>query len=730
VTLKCTGQDVSISSPSPFHVGSQDSGEFTLNTSRVTKLENVLIYATWINGKQESSSSTTLTVGIAPAMTIALDTSTPSTTDKVALSGAVVFSAPPVEGKFLLLCSDPDVCIRPKFNINHWSANYPFSIDTSKVSKSESVVIYASWYRQGVIVATTSSNLSITPAPEVSGVTLSTTTGSGVCSIGGVVQLTAPAPEKGQYVDIKCNDGNAQITTFDGTCSQGTVRVRIEPGRDTSDPFTITPSPEQRSTGLIVTATTCSDEVMLSKIASVTVAPAAKLSVIIPANTHIEISAPAGGVSSASAKEGDEVVFTVAQDVVVGSVDSARLPGVDNPAVIIIPKLSPVICRVIKVDHAHFAFINGYLELEVESVEAADGTLLDVEAAPIPAHSVSPPTLEIVHPIIENFELPSPNIRVSRQSAALYPSGAQAEIFHWAPNAHTSTITLPFANTFDDFMKSAAISPGAISIVEPNYGSSPTGDGVCLPGAAAAWVLDSKVRRYDISHWLIGNEMYDNQEYGSVEKDLHAATAYGQNVSFYASTMKIADPTAKVGVVLSEPEQWPDGTQSDWDSHVLENCGTSIDFVVISRHLEEATIGPNQPLLSGLGSQKELMVSATQALIAKYCGANAPNVQIFIVDTSSRVEPDHHAVIFGRVYDPAVKSAVFSLIAGYTADAITDKSHSVSTDALAIGTAINSGSSFATIYIGSDATVPASTTYEVKTTGPSTVYVANPLLGL
>jgi hypothetical protein len=105
---------------------------------------------------------------------------------------------------------------------------------------------------------------------------------------------------------------------------------------------------------------------------------------------------------------------------------------------------------------------------------------------------------------------------------------------------------------------------------------------------------------YGIVYWEIGNEVFGNGYYGdNYEEDLHvfydeeepfnrsdrrgnpalSPSTYGQGVAEYVRAMKAVDSTIKVGAVLnSQPlDRWG----PDWNSRVLEACGTVIDFGIV-----------------------------------------------------------------------------------------------------------------------------------------------------
>jgi hypothetical protein len=233
-----------------------------------------------------------------------------------------------------------------------------------------------------------------------------------------------------------------------------------------------------------------------------------------------------------------------------------------------------------------------------------------------------------------------------------YPGGSYADLYHWKTNSATKGLDANIRpqDNFENFMSLCRVS-GTTPLITVNYGSNIDGTGGGDPQEAADWVKFANVtNKWQVKYWEIGNEVYGNGEYGATwEQDDHgpyppdpkdnnkvrkgdprlSPTAYGRNVVAFANAMKAQDPTIKIGVVLTVPGDWPDGVAPDWNSHVLTECGPYIDFVVLHKYAHgnsEAEFLANSP--------KELPSEAekTRALIDKYCGANAKNVEIWITE--------------------------------------------------------------------------------------------------
>ncbi|HEX5323441.1 MAG TPA: hypothetical protein VFW40_06615, partial [Capsulimonadaceae bacterium] len=233
-----------------------------------------------------------------------------------------------------------------------------------------------------------------------------------------------------------------------------------------------------------------------------------------------------------------------------------------------------------------------------------------------------------------------------------YPGGSYADLYHWQTNSATKGLdaNIQPQDNFENFMKLCGASQ-ATPLITVNYGSNIDGTGGGDPSEAARWVRYANVtKKWKVKYWEIGNEIYGNGEYGATwEQDNHAPypanpndnnkvrkgdprlspTTYGRNVVAFATAMKAQDPTIKIGVVLTVPGDWPDGVDPDWNSHVLTECGPYIDFVVLHKYGGGKT---EADFLANPVSQLPSEARKARAVIAKYCGGNAKNVEIWITE--------------------------------------------------------------------------------------------------
>src|SRR5690242_11062737 len=215
--------------------------------------------------------------------------------------------------------------------------------------------------------------------------------------------------------------------------------------------------------------------------------------------------------------------------------------------------------------------------------------------------------------------------------AVRYPGGSYADIYHWQTNTTDGGYVAP-NTSFDTFMGTVRAA-GAQPIVIAGYGFG-------TPQEAADWVRYANVTKgYGARYWEIGNEVYGNGEYGSSwETDTHSshsATTYANNLLQYISAMKAADPSIKVGAVLTTPGNWPDGVggpgdTQDWNHTVLSIAGSKIDFGIVHYYPG----GSSESDMLGKPAQIPGMMSTLHSLINQYAGSNAANVGIAVTEVN------------------------------------------------------------------------------------------------
>ncbi|MEE1788664.1 cellulose binding domain-containing protein [Streptomyces sp. SP17BM10] len=226
-------------------------------------------------------------------------------------------------------------------------------------------------------------------------------------------------------------------------------------------------------------------------------------------------------------------------------------------------------------------------------------------------------------------------------NAVRYPGGSHSDVYHWQTGTAEGGAYVAPNTGFDAFMGTVRAA-GAQPIITANYGSG-------TPQEAAAWVRYANVTKgYGVTYWEIGNEVYGNGEYSNGngwEYDTHSsksATTYANNLLQYISAMKAADPSVKIGAVLTTPGYWPDGIVGpgdtmDWNHTVLSTAGPKLDFAIV--HAYPTSTSPAD-LLTKPQAQNANIAGAVRSLINQYAGSNAPNVGIAVTEANAQAYLD------------------------------------------------------------------------------------------
>ncbi|MFD8706935.1 cellulose binding domain-containing protein [Kitasatospora sp. NPDC059648] len=222
-----------------------------------------------------------------------------------------------------------------------------------------------------------------------------------------------------------------------------------------------------------------------------------------------------------------------------------------------------------------------------------------------------------------------------------YPGGSHSDVYHWQTGTAEGGAYVAPNTGFDAFMGTVRAA-GAQPIITANYGSG-------TPQEAADWVRYANVTKgYGVKYWEVGNEVYGNGEYSNGngwEYDTHSsksATTYAINLVQYISAMKAADPSIKIGAVLTTPGYWPDGIVGpgdtmDWNHTVLSIAGSKIDFAIV--HAYPTSTSPAD-LLTKPQAQDANITGAVRSLINQYAGSNAPNVGIAVTEANAQAYLD------------------------------------------------------------------------------------------
>ncbi len=229
-----------------------------------------------------------------------------------------------------------------------------------------------------------------------------------------------------------------------------------------------------------------------------------------------------------------------------------------------------------------------------------------------------------------------------------FPGGSISDEYHWA-TGRTGTNTWPWATSFAQFAN-VATNAGAEVFITVNYGTG-------TPEEAAAWVRHANVtNRLGFKYWEIGNEIHGTWELDANQLPHHAYT-YAVRAASYLELMRAADPTIKIGVVVTPGE---DSYQNGYTDHpvvnprtgqtkygwtpvllsTLKQLGAKPDFLIHHHYPEWSN--PSNPtgaaddasLLSSAGNWARDAADLRQQL-TDYYGVDSANVELVVTENNA-----------------------------------------------------------------------------------------------
>jgi hypothetical protein len=235
-----------------------------------------------------------------------------------------------------------------------------------------------------------------------------------------------------------------------------------------------------------------------------------------------------------------------------------------------------------------------------------------------------------------------------------YPGGSYGDIYHWKDHTAPGGYVAPNTD-FDTFMAGVRRAK-AQPIIIANYGTG-------TPREAADWVHSANVvKGYGVKYWEIGNELYGNGHYGANwEADDHpdkSPAGYARETVEYAKAMKAADPTIKVGAVLTTPANWPDaivgtGDAASWNQTVLSIAGPYVDFVIVHWYPESIASAEQVPDLMYLLRQQ----------ISRFAGPDSGRLGIAVTELNAsygrNTQPG--ALFAAEAYTSLLENGVFNV---------------------------------------------------------------------
>jgi hypothetical protein len=127
--------------------------------------------------------------------------------------------------------------------------------------------------------------------------------------------------------------------------------------------------------------------------------------------------------------------------------------------------------------------------------------------------------------------------------ALRFPGGSPSDDYHWAFNRNGHNLW-QWATPFSSFVH-IVTNLHAQVFITVNYGSG-------TPEEAAAWVRCANITNHcGFKYWEIGNENYGNWEHDQ-NSPQHDPVTYARRAKEFCRQMKAADPTIKIGVVVTE----------------------------------------------------------------------------------------------------------------------------------------------------------------------------------
>jgi hypothetical protein len=223
-----------------------------------------------------------------------------------------------------------------------------------------------------------------------------------------------------------------------------------------------------------------------------------------------------------------------------------------------------------------------------------------------------------------------------------FPGGSESDDYHWGSNT-TDSNTWQWATGFGSFAQ-VATNIRANVILTANYGTG-------TPAEAAAWVRNSNVtNHYGFKYWEVGNELYGTWETDSNTYP-HDPYTYATRAQSYIQQMKAADPTIKVGVVVTTGE---DSSSNGYTNHpatnsvtglvhygwtpvllsTLKQLGVTPDFAIYHWYPEYTGSESDPFLLQGTGNWQG-DAADLRAQITGYSGPAGTNIELLCTENNS-----------------------------------------------------------------------------------------------
>jgi alpha-N-arabinofuranosidase len=222
-----------------------------------------------------------------------------------------------------------------------------------------------------------------------------------------------------------------------------------------------------------------------------------------------------------------------------------------------------------------------------------------------------------------------------------FPGGSLSDVYHWQTNMSDGQ-TFQWANSFDDFIKTADATHAAVYITA-NYGTG-------TPEEAAAWVRAANaVNKHNVRFWEIGNENYGTWEADNNTRP-HDPVTYANRFKEYWRQMKAVDPSIKIGaVVVTGEDAFANYTDhpvtnartgqvhNGWTPVLLDTLrqlGVTPDFVVYHRY-EQAPGSESDLFLLNAAATWPNDAANLRQMLDDYLGKNSKRVELIVTENNS-----------------------------------------------------------------------------------------------
>jgi alpha-N-arabinofuranosidase len=229
------------------------------------------------------------------------------------------------------------------------------------------------------------------------------------------------------------------------------------------------------------------------------------------------------------------------------------------------------------------------------------------------------------------------------------PGGSLSDEYHWASNK-TLNNTWEWAASFADMVHVITNVGGVQAIITVNYGTG-------TPQEAAGWVRHANItNNLGYKYWEIGNECYGTWE-TDTNINPHDAYTYALRASNYLAQMRAADPTIKIGVVVTPGETANANGYTNYPAYnartgmtnygwtpvlltKLKSMGVKPDFLI--HHVYPQWTDPNNPSASP-DNDNALLSMANWAAdaadlrqqISDYYGSSGSNIELVVTENNS-----------------------------------------------------------------------------------------------